>query len=47
MRLQGKVAVVDFDVGRAFYRETLGFEETFVDWQERWARQLDREERNA
>ncbi len=30
--------VRDFDAGRAFYRETLGFEETFVDWQERWAR---------
>ena len=31
--------VSDFDAGRAFYRETLGFEETFVDCQERWARQ--------
>ena len=30
--------VRDFDAGRAFYRELLGFEETFVDWQERWAR---------
>ena len=30
--------VRDFDAGRAFYRETLGFEETFVDWDERWAR---------
>ena len=30
--------VRDFDAGRTFYRETLGFEETFVDWQERWAR---------
>jgi catechol 2,3-dioxygenase-like lactoylglutathione lyase family enzyme len=30
--------VRDFDAGRAFYRETLGFEEKFVDWQERWAR---------
>ena len=30
--------VRDFDAGRAFYRDTLGFEETFVDWQERWAR---------
>ena len=27
----------DLDAGRAFYRETLGFEETLVDWQERWA----------
>ena len=30
--------VRDFDAGRAFYRETLGFEETFVDWRARWAR---------
>ena len=30
--------VRDFDAGRAFYRETLGFEETYVDWQERWAK---------
>jgi catechol 2,3-dioxygenase-like lactoylglutathione lyase family enzyme len=30
--------VRDFDAGRAFYRDTLGFEEMFVDWQERWAR---------
>src|SRR6185436_5500905 len=30
--------VRDFDAGRAFYRELLGFEETYVDWQERWAR---------
>ena len=30
--------VRDFDAGRAFYRETLGFEETFVDWNARWAR---------
>ena len=29
--------VRDFDAGRAFYRELLGFEETYVDWQERWA----------
>lgn len=28
----------DFDAGRAFYRDTLGFEELFVDWDERWAR---------
>lgn len=30
--------VRDFDAGRAFYRETLGFEETFVDLEDRWAR---------
>ncbi|MBA2462223.1 MAG: VOC family protein [Actinobacteria bacterium] len=30
--------VRDFDAGRAFYREVLGFEETFVDWQDRWAK---------
>jgi catechol 2,3-dioxygenase-like lactoylglutathione lyase family enzyme len=29
--------VRDFDAGRAFYRETLGFEETFVDFDDRWA----------
>ena len=28
----------DLDAGRAFYRETLGFEETYVDWEDRWAR---------
>ena len=30
--------VRDLDAGREFYRETLGFEETYVDWQDRWAR---------
>ena len=30
--------VRDFDAGRAFYRELLGFEETYVDWHERWAK---------
>ena len=30
--------VRDFDSGRSFYRDQLGFEETYVDWQERWAR---------
>jgi catechol 2,3-dioxygenase-like lactoylglutathione lyase family enzyme len=30
--------VRDLDAGRAFYRDALGFEELFVDWQERWAR---------
>jgi catechol 2,3-dioxygenase-like lactoylglutathione lyase family enzyme len=29
--------VRDFDAGRAFFRDTLGFEERFVDWEERWA----------
>jgi catechol 2,3-dioxygenase-like lactoylglutathione lyase family enzyme len=30
--------VRDLDAGRAFYKEKLGFEETHVDFQERWAR---------
>jgi catechol 2,3-dioxygenase-like lactoylglutathione lyase family enzyme len=30
--------VRDLDAGREFYRETLGFEETYVDWEDRWAR---------
>ena len=30
--------VRDLDAGRAFYRETLGFEETYVDHEGRWAR---------
>jgi len=30
--------VRDLDAGRAFYRETVGFAETYVDWQSRWAR---------
>jgi catechol 2,3-dioxygenase-like lactoylglutathione lyase family enzyme len=29
--------VRDFDAGRAFFRERLGFEETVVDWEDRWA----------
>ena len=29
--------VRDFEAGRTFYRERLGFEETVVDWQDRWA----------
>ena len=30
--------VRDLDAAREFYREVLGFEETFVDWDDRWAR---------
>lgn len=30
--------VRDFDAGRAFFRDTLGFEETFVDFESSWAR---------
>ena len=30
--------VRDFDAGRAFYRDTLGFDETYVDGEARWAR---------
>jgi catechol 2,3-dioxygenase-like lactoylglutathione lyase family enzyme len=30
--------VRDLDAGRAFYREVLGFEEQYVDWEARWAR---------
>ena len=30
--------VRDFDRGRDFYTRVLGFEETFVDWEERWAK---------
>jgi len=30
--------VRDLDAARAFYRDVLGFEETFVDWKDRWAR---------
>ena len=33
----------DLDAARAFYRDVLGFEETFVDWDDRWAT-LDRDE---
>jgi catechol 2,3-dioxygenase-like lactoylglutathione lyase family enzyme len=29
--------VRDFDTGRAFYKDKLGFEETYVDWDNRWA----------
>ena len=30
--------VRDFDLGRDFYKRVLGFEETFVDWDDRWSR---------
>jgi catechol 2,3-dioxygenase-like lactoylglutathione lyase family enzyme len=30
--------VRDFDRGRAFYKEQLGFEETYVDWDDKWSR---------
>jgi len=30
--------VRDLDRARAFYRDVLGFEETFVDWDDRWAK---------
>ena len=30
--------VRELDAARAFYRDLLGFEETFVDWDERWAK---------
>jgi len=30
--------VRDFDRGRDFYKRVLGFEETFVDWDDRWAK---------
>jgi len=29
--------VRDLDAGRAFYRDLLGFEEQYVDWNSRWA----------
>lgn len=30
--------VRDFDLGRDFYKRLLGFEETFVDWDDKWSR---------
>ena len=30
--------VRDFDRGRDFYKRVLGFDETFVDWDDRWAK---------
>ena len=30
--------VRDFDRGRAFYKQKLGFEETYVDWEDKWSK---------
>lgn len=30
--------VRDFDLGRDFYKRVLGFEETFVDWDDKWSK---------
>jgi catechol 2,3-dioxygenase-like lactoylglutathione lyase family enzyme len=30
--------VRDFDLGRDFYKRQLGFEETFVDWGDKWSK---------
>jgi predicted enzyme related to lactoylglutathione lyase len=30
--------VTDFDRARDFYKRLLGFDETYVDWDERWAK---------
>jgi catechol 2,3-dioxygenase-like lactoylglutathione lyase family enzyme len=30
--------VRDFDLGRDFYKRRLGFEETFVDWDDKWSK---------
>jgi catechol 2,3-dioxygenase-like lactoylglutathione lyase family enzyme len=30
--------VRDFDRGRDFYKRLLGFDETFVDWDDRWSK---------
>ena len=30
--------VRDFDLGRDFYKRVLGFDETFVDWDDKWSR---------
>ncbi len=30
--------VRDLEPARAFYRDVLGFEETFVDWEDRWSK---------
>jgi catechol 2,3-dioxygenase-like lactoylglutathione lyase family enzyme len=36
--LRVRYGVSDLDRGREFYREVLGFEEQYVDWDARWAR---------
>jgi catechol 2,3-dioxygenase-like lactoylglutathione lyase family enzyme len=30
--------VRDFDRGRDFYKRLLGFDETFVDWDDKWSK---------
>jgi catechol 2,3-dioxygenase-like lactoylglutathione lyase family enzyme len=30
--------VRDFDRGRAFYKQLLGFDETYVDWEDKWSK---------
>ena len=30
--------VRDFDLGRDFYKRVLGFDETFVDWDDKWTK---------
>ena len=30
--------VRDFDLGRDFYKRLLGFDETFVDWDDKWSK---------
>jgi len=30
--------VPEFDSGRDFYKRLLGFEETFVDWEDKWSK---------
>ena len=30
--------VRDFDLGRDFYKRVLGFEETYVDWDDKWSK---------
>jgi catechol 2,3-dioxygenase-like lactoylglutathione lyase family enzyme len=30
--------VRDFDLGRDFYKRLLGFEETYVDWDDKWSK---------
>ena len=30
--------VRDFDLGRDFYKRVLWFEETFVDWEDKWSK---------